>query len=120
MIGITLASVAGVQPAAVDDWAASMSSFTSPSAVAVMASSQLLSLGIVWLAAGRAGLRRETLRLADPKPAWSTAVGAGILLIVVSGAVELILYNLLGFELFGDTKWLMEGLNSHWAGLSPS
>jgi membrane protease YdiL (CAAX protease family) len=112
MAGITLASATGIPPATIDDLVDGLSSFATPGGIAVMAFSQLLSLGIVWRAAGRGGLRQQTLRLADPKPAWSTAVGAGILLIAVSGAVELILYNLLGFELFGDTKWLMEGLNS--------
>ena len=75
-----------------------------------MALSQLLSLGVIWLAAGRGGLRRETLRLAGPKPAWTTAAMAGLLLVVLSGGVELILYRLLGFDLFTDTRWLMDGL----------
>lgn len=112
LVGISLASVAGIPGATADGWVGSMSEIATPAGVAVMAFSQLLSLAIVWLAAGRGGLRRETLRLADPKPTWSTAVGAGLVLIVLSSAIELVLYKLLGFELFGDSKWLMEGLNS--------
>jgi membrane protease YdiL (CAAX protease family) len=65
---------------------------------------------VIWLVAGRGGLRRQTLRLAGPKPAWTTAAMAGLLLVVLSGAVELILYKLLGVDLFTDTQWLMDGL----------
>lgn len=112
LAGILLASVAGLPPTAAEDWVSGMGSIATPAGVAVMAFSQLISLTIVWLAAGRGGLRRETLRLTDPKPTWSTAVGAGLVLVVLSSAFELVLYKLLGFDLFGDSKWLMEGLNS--------
>jgi membrane protease YdiL (CAAX protease family) len=93
-----------------DSWVSGIASLASPAGIATMVLSQIVSLTIIWLAAGRGGLRRETLRLAGPKPAWTTAALAGLLLIVLSGAVELILYKLLGFDLFADTRWLMDGL----------
>lgn len=108
--GIAIAGAVGVGASEIGDWTSGIASLASPAGLAVMALSQLISLGVIWLAAGRGGLRRETLRLAGPKPAWTTAVLAGLLLVVASGAAELILYALLGFDLFADTRWLMDGL----------
>jgi membrane protease YdiL (CAAX protease family) len=110
VVGIAIASALGADPIEIDSWTSGIASLASPAGIATMALSQLVSLGVIWLASGRGGLRRETLRLAGPPPSWTTASAAGLLLVVLSGGVELILYWLLGFDLFTDTRWLMDGL----------
>lgn len=107
---IAIAAAMGTDASEVERWTSGIESLASPLGLTAMALSQLLSLSVIWFAAGRGGLRRETLRLAGPKPSWATAAAAGLLLIAVSGIVELILYGLLGFDLFADTRWLMDSL----------
>jgi len=89
-----------------------MPSLSSPFILGQMIAGQLLSLGIIWLAAGRRGQRAATLRLEPPQTGWLTAIGYGALLIVLIGPIELLLYHLAGIDLFTDGKWLLEGLKS--------
>jgi len=77
-----------------------------------MIAGQLLSLAIVWAAAGWKGARAETLRLMPPQTDWLTAVGYGLLLIVLIGPIELLLYHLAGVPLFTDGRWILDGLSS--------
>lgn len=89
-----------------------MPSLSSPFIVAQMIVGQLLSLGIIWLAAGRKGGRAATLRLLPPQTDWVTSIGYGALLIVLIGPIEILLYRLAGIALFTDGQWLLEGLRS--------
>jgi membrane protease YdiL (CAAX protease family) len=73
---------------------------------------QLLSLSIIWAAAGRRGEREQTLRLAPPQTGWLEAAGLGILLIILIGPIELLLYRVAGVDLFTDGRWLLDGLRS--------
>lgn len=87
-------------------------SLASPLVLAQMIAGQLLSLAIVWAAAGWKGARAETLRLMPPQTDWLTAAGYGLLLIVLIGPVELLLYHLAGVPLFTDGRWILDGLTS--------
>jgi membrane protease YdiL (CAAX protease family) len=87
-------------------------SLASPFVLAQMIAGQLLSLAIVWAAAGRKGARAETLRLMPPQTDWLAAVGYGLLLIVLIGPIELLLYHLAGVPIFTDGRWILDGLGS--------
>lgn len=87
-------------------------SLSSPFILAQMIAGQLLSLAIVWAAAGWRGARAETLRLMPPQTGWLEAAGYGALLIVLIGPIELLLYYLAGIELFSDGRWILDGLKS--------
>lgn len=88
-------------------------SLASPVLLAQMVAGQLLSLAIIWWAAGRKGQRTQVLRL---KPETETgtlvAVGLGLLLVAAIAPIELLLYRLADLELFTDGRWLLEGLRS--------
>ncbi|MCC7251771.1 type II CAAX endopeptidase family protein [Hyphomicrobium sp.] len=87
-------------------------SLASPSILAQMIVGQLLSLAIVWVAAGWKGARPQVLRLAPPQTGWAQAVGYGVLLIVLIGPIEILLYRLADIALFTDGRWILEGLRS--------
>lgn len=122
---VALAIVASLAPAvvgfAVIAWIiggdpvalAEAQSLASPVLLAQMVAGQLLSLAIIWWAAGRNGQRTQVLRL---KPETETsslvAVGLGLLLIAAIAPIELLLYRLADLELFTDGRWLLEGLRS--------
>jgi hypothetical protein len=87
-------------------------SLASPFLLAQMIIGQLLSLSILWIAAGWKGARARTLRLLPPQTGALTAVGLGVLLVVLIGPIEILLYRLAGLELFTDGRWLLDGLRS--------
>lgn len=87
-------------------------SLASPALVAQMILGQLLSLAILWVAAGFKGARAETLQLAAPQTGWLTAAGYGLLLALAIGPVEILLYRLAGIDLFTDGRWILEGLRT--------
>jgi membrane protease YdiL (CAAX protease family) len=112
---MSLAMVGGEETA--EQWGAQMASLATPAGVAVTALSQILSMVVVWIAAGRGSLRREVLRLAAPKPSWTTCVIGGLAIIAAVGALELVLYGIVGFDPFADSRWLRDGLESpYWWG----
>lgn len=84
----------------------------SPIGLAQMVAAQVLSLAIIWLAAGRAGQRAAVLRLEAPQPTLLAAIAAGLVLIAVTSPIELLIYRALGIDIFADAKWLVEGLRS--------
>lgn len=114
LVGILAAVMQDAGLVGVDQPAASggIPSLASPFMLAQMIAGQLLSLAIVWWAAGWKGARGATLRLLPPQTGWLEAVGYGALLIVLIGPIELLLYRLAGIELFTDGRWLLEGLRS--------
>jgi uncharacterized protein len=117
LIGVLVAAVfvlarahyGGVSP---DFSVQTVLSLTTPTGVAIMLASQLTSVVLVWLFANRAGMRDDVLRLNPPKPTWTACLVGGILVVALTGAVELVLYGILDADLFTDTKWLVEGLRS--------
>jgi membrane protease YdiL (CAAX protease family) len=87
---------------------------SSPTMLTLMILGQLLSLSIIWGAAGWRGGRTAALRLASPQTDWLTAIGYGLLLIVLIGPIELLLYKIADVRLFSDGQWLLDGLLSPW------
>ena len=87
-------------------------SLSSPAILAQMIIGQILSLAIVWWAAGWKNARSETLRLTPPQTGWLEAMGYGALLLVLIGPIELLLYYMAGIELFSDGRWILDGLLS--------
>lgn len=94
-------------------------SLASPMLLGQMIAGQILSLAIIWWAAGRKGQRAQVLRLSPERETGVlTAVGLGLLLIVVIAPIEVLLYRLAELELFTDGRWLLEGLRSeYWWGV---
>jgi CAAX protease family protein len=93
-----------------EETVAALGSLATPSGVGLVAVSQAVSFGVIWLAAGRNGKRREVLRFLDPKPGWGLAAAAAFLVIAATTTLELLLYFAIGFDIFADAKWLLEGL----------
>jgi membrane protease YdiL (CAAX protease family) len=87
-------------------------SLATPLGVGLMIVSQLTSLAVIWLAAGRKGMRREVLRLGPPKAGWGASILGGLIVVIVTGALELAMHYGVGFDPFTDSKWLAEGLKS--------
>lgn len=87
-------------------------SLSSPFVLALMIIGQLFSLGIIWAAAGWKGARREALRLNAPQTGWLAAAAYGLMLIVLIGPIELLLYHLAEIPLFTDGRWILDGLQS--------
>lgn len=110
IVGIfVIASFFGAEVSALD----SAYSLSSPILLAQMIGGQLLSLAIIWWAAGRKGMRAQVLQLSPPQEtSVLTAAGLGLLLVVAIGPVEVLLYRLANLDLFTDGRWLLEGLRS--------
>lgn len=90
----------------------------SPIGLAQMVAAQLLSLIVIWLAAGRKGQRAAVLRLKAPQPTLLAALAAGLAMVAVTSPVELLIYRALGIDIFADAKWLLDGLRSpYWWGV---
>jgi hypothetical protein len=103
VIGMTMAGDLGT---------ADLPPLSSPSVLAQMIVGQLLSLGVIWLAAGYKGARGAVLRLTPPKPGWGLSAGLGLLLAAITSPLEILFYRLAGLNLFTDAQWLIEGLRS--------
>jgi hypothetical protein len=110
--GVFLALALGASDADLDRWTGATVTLATPEGLAVMLATQVLSLAIVWLAAGRDGRRGEVLRLGVPQPGWGVSLLAGAIVVAATGALELFMAKGLGLDLFADTKWLAEGLRS--------
>lgn len=114
---LALIVIAGADEQALGRWSAALGSLASPAGVAFMAATQLVTIAVIWFAAGRSGMRRETLRLAEPKPSWGLCVLAGLLVAAVMSLFELFLYFGIGFDPLADSRWLRQGLDSpYWWG----
>lgn len=112
-IGVmAMAAFTGVSEAEIDTIAENMTSAETPEGVTAMIVSQLASLAAVWVLAGRKGMRREVLRLNPPKPSWGLAILLGVIVVLLSGVVEYLLYTVSKNDLFADSKWLTDGLRS--------
>lgn len=89
-----------------------MMRLNTPSGVLVLGLSQLVSLGLVWWFASRRGMRLATLSLARPYPSYLMCAVLAAYFIVAMGVIEFGLYQLIKFDVFKDSKFLVEGLRS--------
>jgi len=89
-----------------------MFSLANPSGAGIAALTQIVSLAIIWLAAGYRGMRREALQLSRSWPPLSTLLAGGLVLIVAAAALEFAMFKLSRFDILADTEWLRRGLNS--------
>ncbi len=87
-------------------------SLAAPIGVATMIGSQIGSIVIVWLLAGRKGRRWDTLALNLPRPTLATCFAGGLVVVLATGVLEFALYQVFKENLYADTKFLAEGLNS--------
>jgi uncharacterized protein len=92
--------------------AADATSLTTPLGVAIMIGSQITSIAIVWMLAGRANMRQQVLQLLPPKATLATGLVGGLLVVALTGVIELILYQLLKFDYRADTQMIADGLKS--------
>lgn len=92
-------------------------SLATPIGVATMIASQVASILVLWLLAGRQKRRADTLQMNSPHPSWATCLTGGLIIIVITGVIEFGLYQVFKENLFADTKFLADGLGSPlWAG----
>ncbi len=85
---------------------------STPSGVLALGLNQLAALGLVWWFAGRQGMRWPTLGLSSPYPSYAMCFALAALFIMVMGVIEFGLYQLIKFDVFKDSKLLVEGLRS--------
>ncbi len=112
LVGLVIAAGLGADEATMARMAADMGSLATPLGVGLVIGSQCLSLAAIWLAAGRGARRRDVLRLQDRPAGWGTSILGGLIVVAVTGALELAMYFGVGFDPFADSKWLAEGLKS--------
>lgn len=89
-----------------------MMRLNTPAGIIALGTTQLVSLGLVLLFAGRQGLRWPTLSLSSGTPGYLTCLALGALFIVAMGIIEFVLYQFIKFDFFKDSKFLVEGLRS--------
>jgi membrane protease YdiL (CAAX protease family) len=87
-------------------------SLATPTGVATALLIQAGSLALVWLFAGWGGARQPVLRLGEERFAPGLYVAGAALLIGLTGILELLLYTTFEIDIFADTAWLRDGLNS--------
>jgi membrane protease YdiL (CAAX protease family) len=80
--------------------------------IAFAASVQILSLILVWTIAGGGGQRSQVLRMTGERFTLAFYATAVLLLLLVTGILEFILYRSFSIDIFADTAWLREGLTS--------
>jgi membrane protease YdiL (CAAX protease family) len=80
--------------------------------VAFAAATQVMSLILVWFCAGKGGRRREVLRLTGERFTIGFYVVAAIILLLITGLLELLLYKTFDVDIFADTAFLRDGLTS--------
>ena len=87
-------------------------SLDQPLVLAVMAATQMASIALLWALAGRANMRPDVLQFRQPPLSWIGAIGAGLVIVVVTSLLELALYASGRFDPFGETRMLLDGLRS--------
>jgi len=108
-----IAAIAFAMPQmAKDDGGQSFMSLASWEGVAFAAGVQVLSLILVWMIAGSGGQRAAVLRLTGESFSFAFYATAALLLILITGVLEFILYKSFAIDIFADTAWLREGLTS--------
>jgi membrane protease YdiL (CAAX protease family) len=92
-------------------------SLASPLVLALMVVSQLTSIALIWLLAGRANMRPDTLQFRQAALSWLGCLAAGLLIVLATSLLELGMNALGRFDPVGETRMLWEGLRSpYWLG----
>lgn len=104
--------VSGSMTGGGDAFMKDMVSLATPTGVLVLGMSQLVSLGLVWWFAGRQGMRWPTFALTSQYPSYQLCFQLAALFIVAMGVIEFGLYTLIKFDVFKDSKFLVDGLRS--------
>lgn len=92
-------------------------SLASPVVLAAMAVSQVTTIVLIWLLAGRANMRPDTLQFRQAPLSWPACVAGGLLIVLATSLLELGLYALGRFDPVSETRMLWEGLRSpYWLG----
>lgn len=113
MVGLALLVGAGyVADPAAGPSAAEMAGLDTPLGVALAMGTQIASLALVWALAGRAGMRAPVLRLTGDRFTWSVYAIGALALLSATGLAEYLLYQWFRIDIFSDTAWLRDGLNS--------
>lgn len=90
----------------------------SPTVLALMAATQLMSIALIWLLAGRANMRPDTLQFRQPPLSLLGCLLAGAIVVVLTSLLELFMHKIVGFDPFAETKILSDGLKSpYWLGV---
>ena len=97
------------------DGAQSFMSLARWEGIAFAASVQVLSLILIWTIAGHGGQRSQVLRMTGERFTLAFYATAVLLLLLVTGILEFILYRSFAIDIFADTAWLREGLSSYTA-----
>lgn len=89
----------------------------SPLLLSAMAATQLLSIGMLWVLAGRANMRPDTLQFRQPALSWAGCLVAGLLIVVLTSGLEWAMHKIVGFDPFKESNILADGLRSqYWWG----
>ncbi|MDX2307558.1 MAG: CPBP family intramembrane glutamic endopeptidase [Hyphomicrobium sp.] len=88
-----------------------LSSLAAIEGAALAAATQIISLVLLWLLAGWGGRRAAVLKLDGPASSTALLVGAGLLLVAITGLLELSLYQFMRFDIFADVGWIKAGLD---------
>ncbi len=93
-----------------NDGGQSILSLATVQGVAFAATIQFLSLVLVWIFAGFGGQRAKVLSLTVERFTPGLYVVAALMLLTITGLLELFLYKTFALDIFADTGWLLEGL----------
>lgn len=113
LVGAVLSAL-GLLPPSDDGAMRDALRLSTPTGVAVLGGSQLVSLALVWWFAGRGGKRWETLSLTRQWPSYVTCLMIAVVFLIIMGLIEFALYHLIQFDVFKDSRFLVEGLRSVW------
>lgn len=112
LVLFVLASTGNLQPGTQEV------TLASPLILAVMAATQVASMSLIWVLAGRADMRPDTLQYRQPPLSLAGSFGAGLLIVAITSALELALYASGRFDPFTETRTLLDGLRSdYWWGM---
>jgi len=112
MLVMFVQSATGSMSGGGDAFVKDMFRLNTPTGVLVLGLSQLVSLGLVWVFAGRKGMRWPTLSFTPPYPSYGLCFALAALFLLAMGLIEFGLYKLIKFDVFKDSKFLVEGLRS--------
>lgn len=92
-------------------------SLASPLVLGVMIATQVLSIGFLWVLAGRANMRPDVLQFRQPPLGLAGCLAGGLLIVVLTSILEWGMHKVVGFDPFKESDVLSEGLRSpYWWG----
>lgn len=84
----------------------------SPELAGMLIAGQLTTILVLWLFAGRAGMRPDVLQYRQRPLGFTGSIVAGLIILVATGLLELGLHASGNFDPFGESRILVEGLRS--------